>query len=99
MSLKPGVAKNWFDKFSSDVFPHDRVVIRGGKVSKPPKYYDKLYLLKAVNAGDFSIPYDEVMDSRVEKAKLRVDDNTPDRLLVKEQVTLAKISSLKRKLI
>lgn len=98
MSLKPGLARNWFEKFHADVFPHDRVVIRGGKVSKPPKYYDRLYLLRAVNSNAFDIPYDEVMQARVDKAKLRVDDNTPERLLVKEQVTLAKLLRLKRKL-
>lgn len=42
MSLKPGIGKPWFDKYSkTDLFPHDNVVVRGAK-SKPPRYYDIL---------------------------------------------------------
>lgn len=47
MSLKPGIGAGWFDKFSSDVFPHDRVVINGSQIP-PPRYYFKL--LKRQNA-------------------------------------------------
>jgi hypothetical protein len=98
MSLKPGIAKGWFDRFSSDVYPEDVVVLRGGKRSKPPRYYDKLYLLRAVQAGDFSSLYDDVIEARVIKAKSRVDDNTPSRLLVKEQITKSNLSRLIRKI-
>lgn len=86
------------DRFFSDVYPVDRVVIRGGKISKPPRYYDKL-LLSGNYFPVFSNPYDDVIDARVEKAKLSLDDNTPDRLIVKEQVKLAQLSKLKRVLI
>lgn len=116
MSRKPGIANGWFQKYHSDVYPHDRVVIRGGKVCKPPRYYDKLYfnMTKTVDINfeylncdpafpiDFkkvetSFAFDELKESRL--AKINVDDNTPERLQVKQQVTLAKLSRLKRKLI
>lgn len=42
MSRNPGVAKPWLDRYVSDVYPHDFVVIRGKKV-KPPRYFDKLF--------------------------------------------------------
>ena len=42
MSRRPGIASAWFDKFQEDVFPHDRVVLRGREM-RPPKYYDKLF--------------------------------------------------------
>lgn len=42
MSRRPGIAKEWFVKYSSDVFPQDHVVLKG-KTLKPPKYYDNLY--------------------------------------------------------
>lgn len=41
MSRRPGIGANWYDKFSGDVYPLDRVVQRG-KESKPPRAYDKL---------------------------------------------------------
>lgn len=43
MSRRPGIGKDWFDKFKSDVYPHDFVVIRDGIKVKPPKYFDKLF--------------------------------------------------------
>lgn len=91
MSLKPGIGATWFQKYSSDVFPHDYVVVNGKK-AKPPRYYDKL----------FSILDDEVFEEvqyvRFLNVQNSLDDNTPDRLLVKEQVANSRLSALKRKL-
>jgi uracil-DNA glycosylase len=41
MSLKPAIGKNWLEKWKTDVYPHDYVIINGKKV-KPPRYYDNL---------------------------------------------------------
>lgn len=41
MSRRPGVAAGWFDRFKSDVYPSDEVVVSGA-VSSPPRYFDKL---------------------------------------------------------
>lgn len=38
-----GIGKTFFDKFSSDIYPHDFIVIRDGKKCKPPRYYDNIY--------------------------------------------------------
>ena len=40
-SRRPGIGKGWFDRYSSDVFPFDEVIVRG-RPTKPPRYYDKL---------------------------------------------------------
>lgn len=40
MSRKPGIAKEWIEKWANDVFAHDVVVVDGFE-GKPPKYYDK----------------------------------------------------------
>ena len=90
MSLKPGIGAGWFSKYSSDVFPHDRVV-HDGTPSKPPRYYDKL--LKRVDPDAF----ENIKQNRVDNAP-DWRDNTPERLAVKEQVSLAATSQLKRKL-
>lgn len=40
-SNRPGLGASWLEQFMSDVFPHDRVVMRG-EVMPVPRYYDKL---------------------------------------------------------
>lgn len=41
MSRRPGIGAGWFEKFKSDVFPSDNVVV-GGWPMKPPRFYDNL---------------------------------------------------------
>jgi hypothetical protein len=91
MSLKPGIGAKWLEKYTNDVYPNDFVILRGKKV-KPPKYYDKVYASK--NPFEF----DEIAFKRENDAKLRIEDNTPERLVVKEIVTKAKLQLLKRTL-
>lgn len=91
MSLKPGIGYEWYKQYTSDVYPHDYVVIRGKKV-KPPKYYDKKY--KIENPYEF----DELLYIREKNAKLHFEDNTLERLAVKEQVAKAKLQKFKRNL-
>jgi hypothetical protein len=91
MSLKPGIGYDWYKQYTSDVYPHDYVVVRGKKV-KPPKYYDKNYKIQ------YPYEFDELLYTRQQSAKLRYADNTPERLAVKEQVTMAKLQKLKRNL-
>lgn len=91
MSLKPGIGGRWFDKYHSDVFPHDRVIVNG-KATKPPRYYDKLF--EKFDAIDFeSVQYKRYVDMLS-----RIGDNTPERLIAKEIVTHARLSQLKRSL-
>lgn len=91
MSLKPGIGYEWYKQYTSDVYPHDYVVIRGKKV-KPPKFYDKKYKI------DNPYEFDELLYIREKSAKLRHEDNTLERLAVKEQVAKAKLQKLKRNL-
>lgn len=89
MSLKPGIGAGWFDRFSADVYPHDYVVVNGKEV-RPPKYYDKKFA--EISPDEF----EALQLQRFVDAVDRYEDNTDQRLLVKEQVTLARTSSLKR---
>jgi len=100
MSLRPmsgikgepgGIASEWFKKYKTDVYPHDYVIVRGQKM-KPPKYYDKL--LKKIDPEEF----EDIIYNREKTAKLNYLDNTPERLLVKEQVQQARLDKLKRNL-
>jgi hypothetical protein len=92
MSRRSGIGKAWLDKYLQDVYPKDKIFMRGRGFSKPPKYYDSQY--EIVNPSDYS----RLKQARVEAALLRSDDNTQDRLKVKEAVKLSQIDVLKRNL-
>ena len=91
MSLKPGIGYDWYKKYKNDVYPHDYIIIKGKKV-KPPKFYDKKY--KTDNPYEF----DEILYKREINGKLNSEDNTFERLKVKEIVQQAKLKQLKRTL-
>jgi hypothetical protein len=91
MSRKPGIAKDWFDKYKNDVYPHDYVVVNGKKV-KPPKYYDVQLEIEDLHTHEL------IKSERKLNAKKHVDNNTPRRLQDREQVQLAKLNHLKRSL-
>lgn len=57
MSKKPGLGRDWFERYWPDVYPKDSVEIEG-KSFRPPPYYDQL--LKASQP----VLYDEVLESR-----------------------------------
>lgn len=91
MSLKPGIGAGWLDKFKSDVFPHDYIISSGSKLPVP-RYYNKKFQC----SNPFE--WDEVSHQRFISSKKFVDDNTPERLAVRKQVHLARLSRLKRDL-
>lgn len=91
MSLKPGIGRGWFDKFYTDVYPRDEVVVRG-KAMRPPRYYDTLF--EAVDPGEM----EAIKWVRELEAARYVDDSTQSRLDIRETVKLASIRTLKRTL-
>lgn len=91
MSLRPGIGANWLRKFEKDVYPEGKIVVNGMKAN-PPRYYDKLFA-KWDEDGAESLKF-----GREVLARTRFADNTDARLLVKEQVTAARIGLLKRKI-
>lgn len=91
MSRRPGLATGWLEKFMPDVYPHDEIVIRGKKM-RPPRFYDSKYQLM------YPDEFLELKAKRMAKALENLDDNTQERLNVKEKVFNVKISRLKRTL-
>lgn len=90
MSLKPGVGRSWLERFWSDVFPHGKVVVNGVE-SNSPRYYDKVFRKRDSDGG-------AVLDcARELSAVAGVVDRTPERLRVREHVTLARVACLKRR--
>jgi len=90
MSLKPGIAQAWFDKYYSDVYSIDAVQLRDGRRIKPPRYYDKKF--------DALEPYqfDAIRQDRIVRGLKHAENNTPERLGVRERVLLSKTKQLIR---
>ena len=91
MSRRPGIGKLWFDKFKTDVFPSDEVIVRGKQCS-PPRYYGDL--LDKLDP----MMYEMVKSIRKENGKRLSSDNDSFRLKVKEECVESKIKQLVRPL-
>ena len=91
MSLKPGIGANFLDKYKSDVFPNDYVVVNGHK-AKPPRYY-----FKRLEQQDPDL-YEQVEYSRAMKGLESCEENTVERLGARQKVLQAKLKQLQRNL-
>lgn len=91
MSTRPGIGKQWLEKWETDVYPNDYVVINGYE-TRPPKYYDKL-----MNRKNSEI-MEEIKMNREMNGRKNYEDNTDERLKAKEAVAKAKVNQLKRKM-
>jgi hypothetical protein len=89
MSRRPGIAKKWFDTYFSEVYAHDHVVHKG-KLQRTPRYYDRLF--REMDPSAFAA----IQDARRIQARLHADNNTPERLAVRETVLRAKLNHFKR---
>lgn len=89
MSLKPGIGSGWFERFGSEVFPSDEVIVNGHP-AKPPRFYEKIF--EVAHGGNLA----EIKARRVEEAQKRSADSTWRRLLVREKVKGAQLKQLKR---
>lgn len=82
-----GIGKGWFDKYMSDVYPSDQVVLRGA-VMKPPRFYD----------GQFELVDPGAMRA-VKRARLAARDpeeETWGRLEARERCTEARVARQER---
>lgn len=99
MSRRPGIGKLWFDKFRSDVYPRDGVIVRG-RLTRPPRYYDRQ--LELVDPSTMALlkikrESNEHFVEDVYNGKVLIEsDSSMRRLAVKNEVKLAQISSLRR---
>lgn len=91
MSLRPAIGKTWYEKYKSDVFPSDFLVI-AGKKAPVPEYYAKL--LKRENPE----AHEAVKSARFTEARKDRANQTPARLAVREECLTSKITQLKRTL-
>lgn len=88
MSLKPGIGAGWYQKWKSDCFPSDYLVVNGVKC-KPPRYYDKRL------EKEDPILFEKIKQSRLEGA-VEDDENSHRRLLIREKCQQARFKKLIR---
>lgn len=92
MSRRPGIGQKWIESYHTDVWPEDRITLKGGIKLPPPRYYDNLY--EQIQNKKFNL----IKGKREQQAKANGMDpeNRPERLEVRKTCALAK-SNLKRR--
>lgn len=87
-----GIGHGWWRKWGQEVFPDDFVILKGKKTPVPKYYFKQLEQENPELA-------EAVTKLRQKSTAGRLDDNTPERRLVREKVTKAKTGlAAKRKL-
>lgn len=89
MSRRPGIGRPWLDRFETDAYPSDFVLSRGRKM-RPPDYYDKVFAERDPST------FQAIKASRISRASDRAEDQTFDRLLVRERSRLLKLKQKSR---
>lgn len=84
--MSKGIGQQWFDRFQSDAFPSDFVIV-DGKKRPVPRYYTKKLAEKEAA---------QIKLKRKGKAALHAANNTDRRLLVREESLSLKLSRLER---
>lgn len=88
MSRRPGIGRGWIEKYHPEVFPLDEVISRGHPAT-PPRYY--LEFLKETQPEAAS-----KVSSKRRRARRR-EDETPERLQVREVCANARVNLLSRR--
>lgn len=91
MSLKPGIGANWLKQHGQYTYTFDHVIVNG-KETKPPKYYDRLFTRENPDQME------DIRFLREQDGRSRYEDNTPERLAVKEIVARSRANFLYRSL-
>jgi len=102
MSRRPGIGRSWIDKFASDVYPSDEVIVHG-RPARPPRYYDKQLFKCLKSTADLLVKResfasaleDMVLSSGV---KVSVSPNRNTRRLAVRRVVAESKFSLKLRL-
>lgn len=91
MAASQGLGLAYFQDYHKELYVRDFVTV-SGKQAPIPRYYDR-------KLGELNPQLlEEVKERRKQKALLRKEDNTPERLAVRKEVKLAQVNLLKREL-
>jgi hypothetical protein len=106
-TMSGGLGASWFHKYKASTFPSDFLVIDGRQYAVP-RYYQKLLEKEAqpttrhLPTYDLTINSNEFRDLKIQRLKRRRKDrhenNTPDRLAVRETIHQLKLNRRKTSL-
>lgn len=91
VTMSQGIGRDWLKKWKTDVYPDDFIILRGKKLTVP-KYYNTKFEIEHPNE------YKKIKANRINKSKQNAENNTRDRLDVREEIQHSKFTQLKRKL-
>jgi hypothetical protein len=89
MSRRPGIGREWLEKYGREVRVNDRIT-KGGKHNRVPRYFDK-----ELDRTDPEALL-EIKRKRISSAKEHEADNTLKRLRDRAKVKTAQVSTLRR---
>lgn len=101
MSRRPGIGREWYNRFKSDIYPAGVYVNNGVKIA-PPKYYDKLYeaeepeIMKRIKSNRQAQQKNNIVVDVIEGKLRNISNNDTFRLAVRERIKLSQIRHLKR---
>lgn len=90
MSRRPGIGHGWWEKYRTDAFPDDFIVLEGKKVPVPRYYAEQMK--KEDPTG-----WEQIAKQREMSAAKRAADNVPERREVRAAVTKAKTALSRRR--
>lgn len=91
MSRKPGIGKDWYEEFKTDLWPSDEMPVPGvGVVKKVPRYYETIF--KSENPEDHEL----VKELRKQFRQSHAEEYSPSRLMQKYKVKKYQVNMLKR---
>lgn len=91
MSRRPGLGKDWYEKYKKEVFPDDFVILDGRKMPVP-KFYDDQLLIENPDL------HAQVVKRRKLYANKKPEEQTQKRLFTRETCKIAQVEQLKRSL-
>lgn len=92
MSRRRGIGHAWIEKNSVDTYSDDSIILSPKVKSRPPRFYDKHYTETSPEKMD------KIKLRRLEEARKRAYNSTPERLAVRERIAKARNALLKRRL-
>jgi hypothetical protein len=90
MSRRPGIGRDWIERYAGEVYPRDAVIAGGARI-KPPRYYDVVVELSG------AVDLLAIKQSRAERAAEKVPSTLQSRH-ASDVITRSKITLKKREL-
>lgn len=96
MSRRPGIAGEFFEKYSEDIYNKDFIVLRDKMKLKPPRYFDKIYDIYYGEGSFDDIVKPDRLVRGIKNFNQNLDEYSLRRIVNRARVTELKGRRLKR---